>query len=337
MDKENTTVCVAGASGLVGAHLVKSLLEAGYRVNGTLRDASNLDKAPWLMALPGAAERLTLYSARMDDEESFLAPLAGTDAVFIACLVPIYHGVDGTPATELDDERGWTEIIRPIEQGALNIMRAADRQGVRNVLICSSTSSTNPKVPAAVKNEVDHHSDVDHQISQRKFTSAEKTVMEASARAFAAAHAQRLCVFLPTTMLGPVILPEHLERGMHKRFIDFLDGRKSGPEQVPAGSVSLAHLEDIAALFLAAYRNPEASGRYYAVYESWPWRDIYAEIARHVPASGLPKPLNGDPEPPTQFDFTRRDSLGVRLRDIPTTIAETFDWLKTGPFHTRAK
>ncbi|HET7267795.1 MAG TPA: NAD-dependent epimerase/dehydratase family protein [Oleiagrimonas sp.] len=332
MRRTMTTVCVAGASGLVGSHIVKVCLAAGYRVNGTLRDAADVAKAPYLQSLPGAAERLTLYSADMSDTYAFDAALEDADAVFIACLTPLYHGVDGTPATEMDDAQGWTEIIRPIEQGCLNIMRAAGRQNVRNIIICSSTSSTNPPTPVDVKNEIDHISDVEDQCRHKKYTAAEKTVMEAAARAFADEHDQRLCILLPTMMLGPVILPGHLERGVHKRMVDLLAGQQGWHPQVPAGSMSVSHLDDVAALFLAAYETPEARGRYFAVRDSWPWRDLYAEIAKHVPASALPVPLEGEPETPTRFDFARRDSLGVVMRDIPTTFAETFSWLGTRPF-----
>lgn len=332
LPQEIKTVCVAGASGLVGSHIVKACLEAGYRVHGTLRDAGDPAKAPYLMALPGAAERLRLFSADMEDSASFDAALEGCDAVFIACLTPLYFGKDGTRAVDMDDAQGWAEIIRPIEQGCLNIMKAADRRDVRNVIICSSTSSTNPPVPVPVKNELEHLSDADFQVSQKKYTSAEKIVMETSAKAFAAEHGQRVCILLPTTMLGPVILPEHLERGFHKTLKSLLQGKAGQHAQVPAGSVSMIHLEDIAALFLAAYENPDASDRYYAVYDSWPWRDVYAEIAKHVPASSLPAPLEGEPEPPTRFDFTRRDSLGVPLRDIPAILAQTLAWIKTDPF-----
>jgi nucleoside-diphosphate-sugar epimerase len=325
-------VCVAGASGLVGSHIVRACLDAGYRVHGTMRNAEDPAKAPYLRALPGAGERLNLYSADMAETESFDAALEGCDAVFIACLVPIYHGADGTPATDMDDEQGWAEIIRPIEEGCLNIMRAADRQGVRNVIVCSSTSSTNPPTPVAVKNEIDHVSDAAFQCSQKKYTSAEKIVMETSARAFADEHGQRLCILLPTLMLGPVILPSQLEEGFHKTLKDMAKGKPARHERVPEGSISMAHLHDVAALFLAAYENPEASGRYFAVYDSWPWRDIYAEVAKHVPASALPAPLEGEPEVPTGFDFTRRDSLGVRFRDIPTTLDETLTWIKAKPF-----
>jgi hypothetical protein len=96
--------------------------------------------------------------------------------------------------------------------------------------------------------------------------------------------------------------------------------------------MSVAHIHDVAALFQAAYEKPDATGRDFAGYGSWPWRDNYAVIARRVPASALPAPLDGEPEVPTRFDVTRRDSLGVPMRDIPTTLAQTLDWIASKPF-----
>ena len=145
-----TTICVAGASGLVGSNIVRAALQRGYAVNGTLRDKDAPEKACYLTALPGA-EKLSLFSAEMSDEASFVAPLAGADGVFIACLIPTYKGSDGTPAKEMDDARGYAEIIMPTVDGCLNILRAAYQQGVRTAVICSSTSSTNPVPPVSVK------------------------------------------------------------------------------------------------------------------------------------------------------------------------------------------
>ena len=34
----------------------------------------------------------------------------------------------------------------------------------------------------------------------------------------------------------------------------------------------------------------------------------------------------------TTFDFSRRDSLGVTIRDFPTLLKETVDWIKSEPF-----
>lgn len=332
MSKQSTTLCVAGGSGLVGSNIVKSALAAGYRVNATLRDATDEAKTRHLRALPGAADRLTLFSADMSDSRSFDDAMQGADGVFIACLAPIYHGPDGTPATEMGDEQGWRDIVRPIADGCLAIMQAAARAGTENVVICSSTSSTNPPEPMAVKNERDAVSDADEQISRKKYTSAEKIVMEREARAFADENGQRLAILLPTIMLGPTVLPQHLERGFHASLAAMLEGRKGQHDTVPSGSISMAHLDDVAALFLAAYEQSAAEGRYFAVYDSWAWADIYDALAPLVPDAGLPAPATEPAEEPTRFDFTRRDSLGVTFRDIPTTLAETVEWLKQGPF-----
>jgi len=326
------TICVVGASGLVGSNIVRAALARGYTVRGTMRDASAPDKVPYLNALPGAAERLRLFSADMADEGSLDAPLAGTDGVFIACLIPMYAGPSGTLAKEMDDEQGYAEIIMPTVNGCLNIMRAAARQGIRKVVICSSTSSTNPIPPVAVKNEVDHWSDENEQCRAKKYTSATKTVMEKAAIKFADENDMRLSILLPTGMFGPVILPDQMHNNPHVWLQALINGAQGRHKKVPNDSSSMIHLHDLAALFLAAYENPQASGRYYGVYDSWHWQDIYAELQRILPEMKMPVPLDEAPVAATGFDVSRRDSLDVPLRDIPTLLRQTIDWIKTAPF-----
>ena len=94
----------------------------------------------------------------------------------------------------------------------------------------------------------------------------------------------------------------------------------------------MIHLHDLAALFLATFENPDASGRYFGVYESWHWQDIYAELKKIAPEMNVPKPLAESPVAATGFNFDRRDSLGVPLRDIPTLLRETVEWIKSKPF-----
>ena len=326
------TLCVVGASGFAGSHIVRAALEKGYRVKGTMRDKDAPSKAPYLMALPGAAERLTLYSAEMADEASFDEPLTGCDGVFIACLIPVYAGPSGKPAKEMDDEQGYAEIINPTVNGCLNIMGAAARQGVGNVIICSSTSSTNPIPPVPLKNEVEHWSDEKEQCAARKYTSATKTVMEKAALKYAEENGMRLSILLPTGMFGPVILPEHMERNPHVWLRSLVDGGAARHDKVPNDSSSMIHLHDLAALFLAAYENPAASGRYFGVRESWHWQDIYGELQKILPEMKMPEPLTDPAVPATGFDFTRRDSLGVAVRDIPAILRETVAWIQSNPF-----
>ena len=46
----------------------------------------------------------------------------------------------------------------------------------------------------------------------------------------------------------------------------------------------------------------------------------------------MPKPIEGRAIRPTGFDFTRRDSLGLKIKDFNTTLKETVDWIKSKPF-----
>ncbi|MEM6634688.1 MAG: NAD-dependent epimerase/dehydratase family protein [Pseudomonadota bacterium] len=332
MTEPNTSICVAGASGLVGSNILRAALRRGYTVRGTLRDAHAPDKAPYLMRLPGAADRLSLFSADMSDAASFYEPVSGADCVFIACLIPTYTGPSGTPAREMDDAQGYAEIIMPTVNGCLNIMRAAVAKGVRKIIICSSTSSTNPAPPVAVKNEVDHWSDEVQQCRAKKYTSATKTVMEKAALKFAEENGVRLCIFMPTGMYGPVILPGQLKQGAHAWLRDLMAGGPGRHSQIPNDSTSMIHLHDLAELFLAAYENPQASGRYFGVYDSWHWQDLYSALKGILPEMNMPSPTSDPLVSATGFDFTRRDSLGVPLRDIPTMLRETVDWLRSDPF-----
>ncbi len=328
----NQTLCVVGASGLVGSNIVKAGLDRGYRVHGTMRDKDAPSKAPFLKALAGASERLSLFSAEMAREETFDEAMAGADCVFIACLIPTYAGPSGKPAREMDDEQGYAEIIMPTVNGCLNVMRAAARHGVEKVVICSSTSSTNPVPPVPIKNEQDHWSDERQQCRVKKYTSATKTVMEKAAIEFAEDNDMRLSILLPTGMFGPVILPEQMNENPRLWLQALIDGKEGPHRKIPNDSTSMIHLHDLAGLFLAAYENPNASGRYFGVYDSWHWQDIYAELHKILPDMKLPDPLTETPVPPTGFDFTRRDSLGVALRDIPILLRETVAWLESRPF-----
>ncbi|MEM7428451.1 MAG: NAD-dependent epimerase/dehydratase family protein [Pseudomonadota bacterium] len=320
-------IAVAGASGLVGANIAKAALARGYEVAGAMRDPSG--PAGELMALPGAAERLELSAADMTVEGAFDAMVKGADGVFITCLIPVYAAPDGTPARELDDRRGYDEIINPTVNGCLNIMNSAIRAGVKDIVICSSTSSTNPIPPVPLKNEVEHWSDADEQCAAKKYTSATKTVMERAAMALAAEHGVRLCIMLPTMMLGPMVLAKHGDEGFMAALKRMLHGETGRHTETPNDSSSMAHIEDVAALFLAAFENRDAQGRYFAVRESWHWNDIYAELSRIEPALNLPEPFEGNRAAPTGFDFDRRDSLGVPMRDIPEVLADAVVWARS--------
>ena len=328
---DDQKIAVVGASGLVGSSIVRCALEQGYKVNGTLRSIDTQNKVKYLKKLTNS-HNLNFFKADMSNSNDFDLPLENVSSVFIACLIPTYKGFDGTPAKELDNKRGYEEIINPTVNGCLNILKSAERNKIKNVIICSSTSSTNPIPPVAIKNEIDHWSNEDEQCKLKKFTSATKTVMEKAAANFCKENNIRLSIILPTGLYGDAIIPEHMN---HNPFIwlkKILNGGMARHSKIPNDSASMIHLRDLAELFLACHKNKKASGRYFGVYKSLHWQEIYQECKKIIPNMKMPQPLEEKAVEPTVFDFTRRDSLGVKIRDFSFILKDTVDWINSKPF-----
>mmetsp|Transcript_2684 Transcript_2684/g.6313 ORF Transcript_2684/g.6313 Transcript_2684/m.6313 type:complete len:180 (+) Transcript_2684:2-541(+) len=124
-------VCVTGASGFVGAHIVRILLEKGYDVHGTVRDKSNPDKVNHLNSLPGASEHLTLFNADLTNSGSFEEAFKGCVGVFHSAS-PFFFG-DGN--TEDD-------FVPPATQGTKDIMETIARNGdIKRVVLTSSMAA----------------------------------------------------------------------------------------------------------------------------------------------------------------------------------------------------
>ena len=61
---------MTGASGFIATHIVKQLLEAGYKVRGTVRSLTNPKKVDPIKALcPNAAHELELVEADLNKDD----------------------------------------------------------------------------------------------------------------------------------------------------------------------------------------------------------------------------------------------------------------------------
>ena len=57
-----------------------------------------------------------------------------------------------------------------------------------------------------------------------------------------------------------------------------------------------------------------------------------AECQKILPNMRMPEPIAEPAVDPTGFDFSRRDSLGVNIRDFPTFLRQTIEWIQSKPF-----
>ncbi len=90
------TVCIVGASGKLGRHLVRHCLDRGDRVVGVCREQS-------VGKLADVADRITLVPGRTDDREVVARAVADCDAV-LTVLAPwgMQHYASGTAQAVLD-------------------------------------------------------------------------------------------------------------------------------------------------------------------------------------------------------------------------------------------
>jgi len=321
---EPKTICIAGATGLAGAYMVREALHQGYRVHATVRDVHRAER---LRSFPGASDRLQIFQAHTESPDSFIAPLTGAEAVILACFPTPRSGRDGRPVAELEPGRAWREIVAPSKVACRQILQIAGQAEVSAAVLCSSTASAAPATPSPVLNELRDVSSLADQRAAGKFMQAQKTALEQAAQEAADQAGLRLTTLLSSMMVAPALLPWHME-GHVLRFLAALGrGEPGWHRQVPSGSMSLTDPADLARFALAACERPAVSGRYFTLSDSWTWARIYQEIARYVPATGLPAP-NGDvPHLPTLYDFSRRDSLGVRFTPIEDMLGRFFQSL----------
>jgi len=325
---EQHTICIAGATGLAGAYMVREALRRGHRVRATARD---LQRAERLWHFPGAAENLSLFQAHTEAPDSFAAPLAGADALVLACFPTPRAGRDGRPVAELEPGRAWREIVAPSKVACRQILQMAGQVEVATAVLCSSTASAAPSSPSPVLNELRDVSSLADQRAAGKFMQAQKTAMEQAAQEAADQGGLRLSILLSSMMVAPALLPWHLEGHVLRFLTDLARGAPGWHRVVPAGAMSLTDPGDLARFALTACETPEASGRYFTLSDSWTWARIYQEIARYVPASALPAANGEAPHLPTLFDFSRRDSLGVAFTPIEEMLRRFFDSLALSP------
>ena len=122
-------VLVTGGNGYVGGHLVSTLLQRGYRVRATVRDAARADAVGHLVRAAGVdpGDRLETVATSLDVDAGWAEALAG---------VSVVHHV-ASPFLSVPPERA-DEVIAPAVDGTLRVLRHARDAGVRHTVLTSS-------------------------------------------------------------------------------------------------------------------------------------------------------------------------------------------------------
>ncbi|KII85659.1 hypothetical protein PLICRDRAFT_44992 [Plicaturopsis crispa FD-325 SS-3] len=125
MATEKPLVLVTGISGFVGSHVTYALLEAGYRVRGTVRSAK-------LDTLRSTADKYPAVELAVVDD---IATGDFTDAFKdVGALIHVASPLVGSSSAE--------DTLNGAIEGTLNVLRQAQRNGVTNIVLTSSWGTT---------------------------------------------------------------------------------------------------------------------------------------------------------------------------------------------------
>ncbi|KAF2076690.1 hypothetical protein CYY_002003 [Polysphondylium violaceum] len=125
MNNSDKVVVVTGASGYIGAHIVKQLLEKGYKVRACVRDP-NSERVQFLKEF-ATSDALSLVKADLLE--------ADFNAIFDGCYAVI-HTATPYIHTTADPEN---DLLKPAVQGTLSVLEAASKTtSIRRVVVTSS-------------------------------------------------------------------------------------------------------------------------------------------------------------------------------------------------------
>ena len=130
-------VAVTGASGYIGSHVVKNLVEAGYGVRASVRDASRKDKTEFLLAMNG----MGAGSGEIFEADLLQATSGAYDEVCAGCSAVFHVAADlrTDPAYGAGSAQRTCDAIMDGTKGVLESCRKAG--SVKRVMYTSSCAA----------------------------------------------------------------------------------------------------------------------------------------------------------------------------------------------------
>lgn len=344
-------VAVTGASGYIGSHVVKNLVEAGYQVRACVRDANRSDKVSYLLAMdekgPGSVE---LYSCDL-----MQASAGAYDEAFSGCCAVFHVAADiGTdPTYDRPTPESMYESLLDATAGVLESCRKAG--SVKRVVYTSSTAAVmgpgGPDRPANYVYTEDDWAGGSYESLEERYTSTNRdgkvfmnwTVERSSyakgkvdaekfGYAFGEKHGIDVVSCCPCHVLGPLLGAPHDTVWQHRIGL-MLQGKIDFP---PAGMQwNIIDVRDIAETQrLAATSEVAKNGSRYMMVATDESGEPSMRMLLDMLGELFPDiDIAGDYDPPATEERLRArctkaiDELGLKTHDVMDTLKATGETL----------
>ena len=240
-------VLVTGGTGFLGIHCILKLLEQGYTVRTTLRSMERKEEVLSILRSGGVnnTDSLSFYAADLTNDEGWQEAISGCDYVL--------HVASPFPSEMPRDE---DDLIVPAREGSLRILKMAEQERVKRVVLTSSFAAVGYG-----------HSEADHVFTENDWTDPgnrsisayvkSKTIAEKAAWEFVERPGidLELSVINPVGIFGP-LMGTDISTSL-KIIQQLLEGKMKA---VPEIYFTAVDVRDVAELHIIAMTHPRAAG-----------------------------------------------------------------------------
>ena len=252
-------VCVTGASGFIGTHVVRELLEKGYRVRACVQSLSDMSQYAYMTSLPGADTHLAFAQGDL------LTPGAYDKAVADSEMV-----IHMASPYMIDVKNPQTDLVDPALQGTLNVLYAcAKAGGVKRVVLTSSMAAITDEADddtVFTENDWNEKSSLSRNPYYFSKTEAEKAAWDFIAEKKPGFD---LVVINPFVVIGPALNPGL--NTSNKILVDLMSGAYPGIMKLNWGFVDV---RDVARAHVLAMETKDADGRYLCANQSLSMKEL---------------------------------------------------------------
>jgi len=235
-------VLLTGVTGYIGQHCAAELLRQGCEVVGTVRSLTKAEATRTAIAKVAPVDNLSFAQADLLDDDGWDAAMQGCNFVLHVASPFV-----------LAEPKNENDLIGPAVEGTKRVVSAAQRAGVKRLVLTSSTVAVSAGRGSGLYGP-DAWSDTSAAIGAY---AKSKTLAERAAWATVKNADMELTVIAPGAVFGPS-LGAQLDGQSVALMTDMIGGKMP---MIPDLSMGMIDVRDVARLHVAAMTAETAAGR----------------------------------------------------------------------------